>query len=130
MIKELLKFIVLSGLLFGGHYFFSLEYPQLGHSSLVILTQTILSLLFIQSHILTIVLSKKFKIMVGMLFLIFSVVKFISGGLFVFYLKKTEMYEINNGFIIAFMMSYFAFLTLDVHVLVKRVAQEDPQAMK
>lgn len=124
MIKDIIKFTLLGGLFLGGHYFLGLDNPQFGSTKLIVITQLLLLALFLKSYILTVVLSEKFKILKGQLFLGFSVVKFIFAGLFIFFLKKKGI-PVEKPFILMFMLSYFSYLALDVISLIKILKKEE-----
>lgn len=119
MIKDLIKYIVLSGLLFGGHYFLSEMLPGKGFSNYREEAHLMLFTLFIASHILSKIISKKSSVLPGQIFLGFSVVKLISAGLFIFIIKQLSEVDISKAYILVFMASYFTFLGLDVLLMLK-----------
>ncbi len=129
MIKDLLRYFILGGLLYGGHYFLSQNLPYKGLSTYRDLSHSILFTIFLVSHVLTIFLSRKFKILPGQVFLGFSVLKLILAGVMILLFKKVGDYPIGKSFTLAFMASYFAYLTIDVWVmldLLKKDEKKDP----
>ena len=122
MIKDIVKYLILGGLLYGGHYFLSEMYPQRGLLSYKDVSQFILLLLFILSHILTVLISKKYNnVLLGQVFLGFSVFKLVSAGILIFVIKKISEDPISKSFILVFMGSYFLYLTLDVFTMLRNV---------
>lgn len=119
MIKDLIKYIVLSGLLFGGHYFLSEMLPGKGLGNYREEVHLMLFTLFIVSHVLSKIISKKSSVLPGQIFLGFSVVKLISAGLFIFIIKQLSEVDISKAYILVFMASYFIYLGLDVLLMLK-----------
>ena len=122
MIKDIVKYLILGGLLYGGHYILSEMYPQRGLLSYKDVSQFILLLLFILSHILTVLISKKYNnVLLGQVFLGFSVFKLVSAAILIFVIKKISDDPISKSFILVFMGSYFFYLTLDVFTMLRNV---------
>lgn len=119
MIKNLLKYILVGGLLYGGHYFFSETFLNKGLSNKRESAHLMLFLLFTISHLLTEFLGRRFSLIPGQVFLIFSVVKLISAGLFMFVIKQISGLDISKSFTLAFMFSYFIYLILDISIVLK-----------
>lgn len=118
--------MILGGLLFGGHSFLAEMFPDKGLEAYLLLSQTFLILLFIKGHLLTVFLSKKLNLLIGQVFLGFSVAKFIFAGLLIFLLKKTGAEPISKGFIIVYMFSYFSYLIVEVLLVVKAANKDLP----
>lgn len=123
MIRALSIYMILGGLLFGGHSFLAETFPENGLESYLLMAQTFLILLFIKGHLLTLFLSKKLNLLVGQVFLGFSVAKFIFAGMFILLLKKIGSEPISKSFILVYMFSYFTYLMVEV-ILVVKLAQE------
>lgn len=126
MTKALSIYMILGGLLFGGHSFLAEMFPDKGLEPYLLLSQTFLILLFIKGHLLTVFLSKKLNLLIGQVFLGFSVAKFIFAGLLIFLLKKTGAEPISKGFIIVYMFSYFSYLIVEVLLVVKAANKDLP----
>jgi len=125
MIKDLLKYFILGGLLYGGHYFLSQNLPYQGLSTYRDISQFILFGIFVKSHVLTILLSRKFKILPGQVFLGFSVLKLILAGVMILLFKKLGDYPIGKSFTLVFMVSYFAYLAVDVWVMLDLLKKDE-----
>lgn len=123
MIKDVFKYILVSGLLYGGHYFLSLIYPERGLVQNREVSHLVLLFLFLISHVFTIFLSRKFKVLMGQVFLGFSVFKLVFSGTFIFVFKKISEEPMSKTFIIVFMGSYFCYLILDVISVLRNVKQ-------
>lgn len=125
MIKDLLKYSAIFGLLYGGHYFLSIYLPEKGLGELRDASQIFLFVLFVKSHVLTKFLSKKFDVLAGQVSLGFSVVKLIFAGSYIMICKKIGGYELSKAFILLFMGSYFVYQTLDVLVMMKYLKEKE-----
>lgn len=121
MIKDIVKYLILGGLLYGGHYILSEIYPQRGLHTYKDVSQFILLLLFLLSHILTVLFSKMYNVLIGQVFLGFTVFKLVSAGIFILIIKKMSEDPISISFILVFMVSYFFYLTLDVFTMLRNV---------
>lgn len=121
MIKDILKYTLLFGLLYGGHYFLSINFPEKGLIELRDVAQVFLFLLFIKSHVLTKALSSKFDVLPGQVSLGFSVVKLVFAGSFILICKRLGGFEVSKAFILVFMSSYFIYQGLDVLILLKNL---------
>lgn len=117
---------MLFGLLYGGHYFFAIYFPENGLSELRDAAQVFLFLLFLKSHLLSKFFGKKFEILPGQISLGFSVVKLIFAGSFIMVCKKLLGYNLSNSFILLFMGSYFLYQGLDVIILLKDLNKKEP----
>lgn len=126
MTRALSIYMILGGLLFGGHSFLAESYPENGLADYLILAQTFLILLFIKSHLLTVFLSKKLNLLVGQVFLGFSVAKFIFAGMFIFLLKKTGEEPISKSFVAVYMFSYFTYLLVEVFLVLGEIQKDTP----
>lgn len=114
MITDIIRYIVLSGLLYGGHYFLSYKYPDRGLVENREVVHVFMLVLFLTCHLLVRLISKRFNILLGQVFLGFSVVKLILSGVFMFVLMKVSEEVLSKTFIIITMTSYFSYLLLDV----------------
>jgi hypothetical protein len=121
--KDILNYIVVGGLLYGGHYFLSLKFIERGLVQNRDVSQIVLLFLFLISHCLTILLSKRFKVLLGQVFLGFSVFKLVFAGMFIFTIKKLSEDPMSKTFILVFMGCYFVYLTLDVFLVLRNVKQ-------
>jgi hypothetical protein len=116
--------MILGGLLLVGHSFFADNFPGRELHHYVIQVQVFLFLLFLKGHILTEILSKKFGIYIGQVFLGFSVTKLIFAGLFILYIKRFEVFPVSKSYILLFMFSYFTYLLTEVVMLVGKLNKE------
>ena len=125
MIRDIIKYTILGGLLYGGHYFLNALYPERALGENMNKSHVLLFLLFVKSHFIGDLLHKKFDILIGQVFMGFSVFKMILLGLYIFFLKKTGINPISNSFILTFMGSYFIYLSMDVYLTLKSPALKD-----
>ena len=125
MIKDIVKFMILGGLLYGGHYFLSIYLPEKDLGELRDVSQIFLFILFIKSHVLTKFLSIKYNLLTGKVSLGFSIVKLIFAASFIIISKKIGDYEISKAFILLFMGSYFAYQTLDVLIMIRCLKEKE-----
>lgn len=125
MIRDFIRYTILGGLLYGGHYFLNIVYPERALGENMMKSHILLFLLFVQSHFIGDLLHKKFDILIGQVFMGFSVFKMILLGLYIFFLKKTGLNPISNSFILTFMASYFIYLSMDVYLTLKSPALKD-----
>ena len=125
MIKDISKYLIAFGLLYGGHYFLSVLYPELNLLKYRDVTQLFLVVLALVSHFSNSLLSSKFKVLPGQVFLVFSVLKFILAGLYIFFLKKLLEFELSKAYILIFMAAYFCYLSIDVIILTKSINKKE-----
>ena len=121
MIKDLISYIITGGLLYGGHYFLSDNNPDNGLSLYREQAHLTLIVLFTLSHIIGVLLSTKFKALIGKVFLGFSVVKLIVVGSFFLILQNISETPITKDFTLVIMGCYFVYLMLDVVLMLKHL---------
>lgn len=125
MIKSISNYIIVFGLLLVGHSFLHELFPEKGLGPLLYSSQIFLFLLFVKSHLLSLLIVKKTDTVPGMVFLGFSVVKFIFGGLFFVVIKLTTEIELNKAFVAIFILSYFTYLTMDVLTMIRKIEKTE-----
>lgn len=125
MIKNILPFVLASIVLGGTHYSLAVLLPQYNLHDYFIKTQVILFLLFTKSHLLGLFLSTKFKVLPGQIFLGFSVFKLLFAGSYILILKRFGTYDVSKPFILIFMACYFAYLSIDVWLMIKEAKLQD-----
>lgn len=125
MIKDITKYILIGGLLYGGHYFLATVFPDRGLTKYRDLSQVVLFLLFVKSHLFGFFLSKKFDVLPGQIFLGFSVFKLIVAGLFMMFLKMANDAPVSKSFTLVFMVAYFSYLIVDVVLMMKAVKEKE-----
>jgi hypothetical protein len=85
--------------------------------------------IYAKTHILTIVLSKKLNILIGQLYLIFTVYKFIFTSFFFLFLKhKTVFY--TKSYIAVFIFCYFVLMITEYFLYKTQLEKSDKNHLK
>jgi hypothetical protein len=128
MIKDLSVFFIVIALLILGFYALELmldknlveSYPFLFGFLFFIYTKT---------HVLTIFLSKRLNVLVGQLYLIFTVYKFIFTSFFFLFLKhKTQFY--TKSYIAVFIFCYFVLMITEYFLYKSTLEKSDKNHLK
>jgi hypothetical protein len=125
--KNIKLYFVISALLHGGHFILVEFFPLKFSIQEVFLTQSYLFVLFVLADFAIRFFTKYLNLILGQSFLTFSTVKLLTTGAYVLVLKKAFHMDLNNWFIVIFMISYFTFLALELLTFLKELNSADKQ---